>query len=111
VRILLVEVEKKVSEFVAHAPRADRFAVDLPDHGLQGRELRTCDRDLIILDLLPPRQGPILIPTARDATAEKPRNLGWGRTKPRTPRRGLPAVSSPYQKRMRRPTPYRALSS
>jgi DNA-binding response OmpR family regulator len=38
-RILLVEDEKKVSELVARALRAERFAVDLADDGLQGWEL------------------------------------------------------------------------
>jgi DNA-binding response OmpR family regulator len=93
-RILLVEDEKKVSELVARALRAERFAVDLADDGLQGWELaQAYDYDLIILDLMLPRLGgtellqrirrrsqqvPILILTAREATAEKVRNFEAG---------------------------------
>jgi DNA-binding response OmpR family regulator len=93
-RILLVEDEKKVSELVARALRAERFAVDLADDGLQGWELaQAYDYDLIILDLMLPRLGgtellqrirrrsqqvPILILTARDATAEKVSNFEAG---------------------------------
>jgi DNA-binding response OmpR family regulator len=93
-RILLVEDEKKVSELVARALRAERFAVDLADDGLQGWELvQSYEYDLIILDLMLPRLGgtellqrirrrsqhvPILILTARDATEEKVRNFEAG---------------------------------
>jgi two-component system copper resistance phosphate regulon response regulator CusR len=93
-RILLVEDEKKVSELVARALRAERFAVDLADDGLQGWELaQSYDYDLVILDLMLPQLGgtellgrirrrnhqvPILVLTARDATAEKVRNFEAG---------------------------------
>ncbi|HEY1491165.1 MAG TPA: response regulator transcription factor [Steroidobacteraceae bacterium] len=93
-RILLVEDEKKVSELVARALRAERFAVDLADDGLRGWELaQAYDYDLIILDLMLPQLGgtellarirrrsqhvPILILTARDATEEKVRNFEAG---------------------------------
>jgi two-component system copper resistance phosphate regulon response regulator CusR len=93
-RILLVEDERKVSELVARALRAERFAVDVADDGLQGWELaQAYDYDLVILDLMLPQLGgtellqrirrrsqqvPILVLTARDATAEKVRNFEAG---------------------------------
>jgi two-component system copper resistance phosphate regulon response regulator CusR len=93
-RILLVEDERKVSELVARALRAERFAVDIADDGLSGWELaQTCDYDLIILDLMLPRldgadllrrirrkdqQVPILMLTARDATEEKVKHFEAG---------------------------------
>jgi len=93
-RMLLVEDEKKVSDLVARALRAERFAVDVADDGNRGWELAEAyDYDLIILDLMLPglggtellqrirrknQQVPILILTARDATAEKVRNFEAG---------------------------------
>jgi len=82
-RILLVEDEPKVSELVARALRAERYAVD----GVQGWELvQAYEYDLVVLDLMLPRLSgsellqrirrrsqhvPILVLTARDATQEK----------------------------------------
>jgi two-component system copper resistance phosphate regulon response regulator CusR len=93
-RMLLVEDEKKVSDLVARALRAERFAVDVADDGNRGWELAEAyDYDLIILDLMLPglggtellqrirrknQQVPILILTARDATAEKVQNFEAG---------------------------------
>src|SRR5215467_9442787 len=93
-RMLLVEDEKKLSELVARALRAERFAVDIADDGQRGWELAGAyDYDLIILDLmLPALSGaellrrirrknahvPILILTARDATEEKVQNFEAG---------------------------------
>jgi DNA-binding response OmpR family regulator len=93
-RMLLVEDEKKVSDLVARALRAERFAVDVADDGLAGWALaQACNYDLIILDLMLPRldgaellrrirhrdhQVPILILTARDATEEKVRHFEAG---------------------------------
>src|ERR1700747_559438 len=89
-RMLLVEDEKKVSDLVARALRAERYAVDVAADGERGWELaQAYDYDLIILDLMLPslrcaaRPVPlhrtrrpnehvhILILTARDATEEK----------------------------------------
>jgi DNA-binding response OmpR family regulator len=86
-RLLLVEDEKKVSDLVARALRAERYAVDVADDGTQGWQLAdNYDYDLIILDLMLPglsgaellrrvrhknQRVPILVLTARDATAEK----------------------------------------
>src|ERR1700746_1420333 len=93
-RMLLVEDEKKVSELVARALRAERFVVDVADEGQQGGELAEAyDYDLIILDLMLPvlsgsellrrirrknQHVPILILTARDATEEKVQNFEAG---------------------------------
>jgi DNA-binding response OmpR family regulator len=86
-RLLLVEDEKKVSELVARALRAERYAVDVADDGQRGWDLaESYDYDLIILDLMLPglsgaevlkrirrknQRVPILVLTARDAMAEK----------------------------------------
>jgi len=86
-RLLLVEDEKKVSELVARALRAERYAVDVADDGERGWELvQAYEYDLVILDLMLPRLGgaellrrirrrrehvPILVLTARDATEDK----------------------------------------
>src|ERR1700732_1234774 len=86
-RLLLVEDEKKVSDLVARALRAERYAVDVAEDGQRGWELaESYDYDLVILALMLPRlsgaellrrirkkneQVPILVLTARDATEEK----------------------------------------
>ncbi|HZV34605.1 MAG TPA: response regulator transcription factor [Verrucomicrobiae bacterium] len=86
-RILLVEDEKKVAEFVARGLRAERFAVDVANDGPSGLEMATTySYDLLLLDLMLPglsgtevlkrirRQNaklPVLVLTARDGTAEK----------------------------------------
>jgi DNA-binding response OmpR family regulator len=93
-RLLLVEDESKVSELVARALRAERYAVDVADDGERGWELAdSFDYDLIILDLMLPRlngqellrrirrknhEVPILVLTAREATEEKVRNFEAG---------------------------------
>jgi DNA-binding response OmpR family regulator len=93
-RCLLVEDEKKVSDFIARGLRAERFAIDIADDGNAGWDfVTTCDYDLIILDLmLPGLSGtellerirkkssttPVLILTARDATAEKVKHFEAG---------------------------------
>jgi DNA-binding response OmpR family regulator len=93
-RLLLIEDEKKVAEFVARGLRAERFAVDVSHDGQNGWEFAsTYHYDLIILDLMLPTlsgtevlkrirrhssQVPILILTARDGTAEKVENFEAG---------------------------------
>jgi DNA-binding response OmpR family regulator len=87
VRLLLVEDEKKVADFVACGLRAERFAVDVAADGPGAIQmLAACQYDFVILDLMLPglsgsevlkriRQDrnnvPVLILTARDAMAEK----------------------------------------
>jgi two-component system, OmpR family, copper resistance phosphate regulon response regulator CusR len=86
-RILIVEDERKVAEMVARGLKSERYAVDVADNGDTGWAMaHTYDYDLVILDLgLPGMDGaellrrlrnrnshiPILILTARDATACK----------------------------------------
>jgi DNA-binding response OmpR family regulator len=86
-RLLLVEDEKKVADFVARGLRAERFAVDVVGEGRAAQAmLAASEYDLIILDLMLPglsgsellgrirrerNEVPILILTARDAMADK----------------------------------------
>ena len=86
-RLLLVEDEKKVADFVARGLRAERFAVDVAADGPDALQmLAASEYDLIILDLMLPglsgsellsrirrerNEVPILILTARDAMADK----------------------------------------
>jgi DNA-binding response OmpR family regulator len=86
-RILLVEDEKKVADFVERGLKAERYAVDVARDGAGGWDMiKAYNYDLIVLDLLLPGLSgtellrrtrkanptiPILILTARDATAEK----------------------------------------
>src|SRR5207244_8653505 len=93
-RLLLVEDEKKVAEFVARGLRAERYAVDVCNDGQNGYEMATTyNYDLMILDLMLPTlsgteilkrlrkqnsQVPVLVLTARDGTAEKVENFEAG---------------------------------
>ena len=57
-RILVIEDEKKVAEFVARGLRSHRFAVDISNDGQSGWEMaKACNYDLIILDLMLPGLG------------------------------------------------------
>jgi DNA-binding response OmpR family regulator len=93
-RILLVEDESKVADFVALGLRAERFAVDVANDGQAGLDFATAyNYDLVILDLMLPgmsgteilkrirragSQTPVLVLTARDGTAEKVENFEAG---------------------------------
>jgi len=93
-RMLLVEDERKVSDLVARALRAERYAVDVAEDGRTGWELAAAhEYDLIILDLMLPLlsgtellirirrkkwQVPILVLTARDATEQKVKQFEAG---------------------------------
>jgi DNA-binding response OmpR family regulator len=86
-RMLLVEDEKKVADFVARGLRAEQFALDVAPDGTVGWELASSGQhDLIILDLMLPgmngaellrrfrEQGgtaAVLVLTARDSTSDK----------------------------------------
>jgi two-component system copper resistance phosphate regulon response regulator CusR len=86
-RLLLIEDEVKVADFVARGLRAERFAVDVAHDGPGGWDMVSAvDYDLIILDLMLPgmsgtellrrirKKGgnvPVLVLTARDATKDK----------------------------------------
>jgi two-component system copper resistance phosphate regulon response regulator CusR len=93
-RLLLVEDEKKVSELVARALRAESFAVDVAEDGARAWELaQSYEYDLIILDLMLPQlpgeevlrrirrtnqRVPILVLTARGTTEDKVHNFEAG---------------------------------
>jgi two-component system copper resistance phosphate regulon response regulator CusR len=93
-RILIVEDERKVAEMVSLGLKAERYAVDVAESGDAGWAMaHTYDYDLVILDLgLPGMDGtellrrirgrnariPILVLTARDATASKVQNFEAG---------------------------------
>jgi two-component system, OmpR family, copper resistance phosphate regulon response regulator CusR len=93
-RCLLIEDEKKVSDFVSRGLRAERFAIDVAYDGNTGWDFASrFDYDLIILDLMLPgltgtellerirkrdNSTPVLILTARDAMAEKIRHFEAG---------------------------------
>ena len=93
-RILLVEDEAKVSNFISRGLAAERYAVDVAEDGPRGLDLaNTYHYDLIMLDLmLPGMDGsevlrrirsknatvPVLILTAKDAVADKISNFEAG---------------------------------
>jgi two-component system copper resistance phosphate regulon response regulator CusR len=93
-RLLLIEDERKVADFIARGLRAERLAVDVAHDGTTGWEMAsTVDYDLIILDLMLPglsgtellkrfrRKGgnaAVLVLTARDATSDKVENFEAG---------------------------------
>ncbi len=93
-RLLVVEDEKKLAEFVARGLRAEGLAVDVTHDGLSAWEmLSSIPYDLVILDLMLPglngtellrklrRSGSkagVLVLTARDATREKVENFEAG---------------------------------
>jgi DNA-binding response OmpR family regulator len=87
VRILIVEDDRKLAEFVARGLRAERFAVDVAVTGREGESLiNSYDYDLLLLDLMLPQMSgtellhrvrlshpslPVLVLTARDAIEDK----------------------------------------
>jgi two-component system copper resistance phosphate regulon response regulator CusR len=93
-RLLVIEDEHKVADFVARGLRAERFAVDVAYDGDTGWGMSSsCAYDLIILDLMLPgvsgseilrrlrsaqNNVPVLILTARDLTAEKVAHFNAG---------------------------------
>lgn len=93
-RLLLVEDEKKLAEFIARGLRAEGFAVDVAYDGDSGWTMACgTEYDLLILDLMLPglsgtellrrlrRRGSeaaVLVLTARDATRDKVENFEAG---------------------------------
>jgi DNA-binding response OmpR family regulator len=93
-RLLIVEDDPKLAEFVARGLRAERFAVDVATDGVLGqRLLDTYSYDLLVLDLMLPRLSgsellrwvrqrrsalPVLVLTARDATQDKVKHFEAG---------------------------------
>jgi DNA-binding response OmpR family regulator len=94
VRILIVEDEKKLANFVRRALREDGHAVDLCHEGTEGAHLATTEPyDAVVLDLqLPGQDGieilrelrkrkkttPVLILTARDRVTDRIHGLDEG---------------------------------
>lgn len=86
-RILIIEDEKKVSNFLRQALEEERYAVDQAFDGEEGQDMAcSYDYDLIILDLMLPRKNglktlvdlrkgrlaaPVLVLTAKDAVPDK----------------------------------------
>ncbi len=93
-RVLLIEDEQKVADFVARGLRAERFAVDIASDGVTGWEMVSgTDYDLVVLDLMLPgingteilrrlrRSGgnpAVLVLTAHDSTSVKVENFEAG---------------------------------
>ncbi|HEX4051761.1 MAG TPA: response regulator transcription factor [Steroidobacteraceae bacterium] len=93
-RLLIVEDDPKLADFVARGLRAERFAVDVAADGISGMQhLQTYNYDLLLLDLMLPRLSgtellqrvrdsqpalPVLVLTARDATEDKVRHFEAG---------------------------------
>jgi two-component system copper resistance phosphate regulon response regulator CusR len=93
-RLLLIEDEKKVADFIARGLKAERYAVDTAYDGQKGWDLASnIDYDLIILDLMLPglsgtevlrrlrargSKAAVLVLTARDATRDKVENFEAG---------------------------------
>jgi two-component system copper resistance phosphate regulon response regulator CusR len=93
-RLLIVEDDPKLAEFVARGLRAERFAVDIAVDGIEGQAaLDSYAYDLLLLDLNLPRLDgatllhrvrrgwpglPVLVLTARDSTEDKVRHFEAG---------------------------------
>jgi DNA-binding response OmpR family regulator len=93
-RLLIVEDDRKLADFVARGLRAEGFAVDLAGDGREGRGyIDSYQYDLLILDLMLPlisgsellrlvRRSnptlPVLVLSARDATEDKVKHFEAG---------------------------------
>ncbi len=93
-RILLIEDDKRAASAIAKNLRAEGYAVDIAADGIAGEELaKINDNDLIILDLMLPKQDgwttcahlrrdkiltPILMLTALDDVTDRIRGLDSG---------------------------------
>jgi two-component system copper resistance phosphate regulon response regulator CusR len=93
-RLLIVEDDRKLAEFVARGLRAEGYAVDIASDGSEGRDyIDAYQYDLLILDLMLPHVSgselltmvrrsnatlPVLILTARDATEDKVKHFEAG---------------------------------
>lgn len=93
-RVLLVEDDKKIVAAVRKGLHEESFAVDLAEDGLFGEELaQTSDYDIIILDVMLPKQNgwqtcaalrksgnltPVLMLTVLDDVNDKIRRLNEG---------------------------------
>ena len=93
-RLLIVEDDRKLTEFVARGLRAERYAVDVAADGREGLKcVEAYQYDLLILDLMLPHISgtellrlvrrtqpslPVLVLTARDATEDKVKHFEAG---------------------------------
>jgi heavy metal response regulator len=93
-RILVIEDEKKVAEFISNGLAEEGYAVDVAHDGDQGYFLATTNEyDAILLDIMLPKMdgvtlctklrsednhSPILMLTAKDAIKDKVRGLDAG---------------------------------
>src|SRR5580692_6991042 len=93
-RLLIVEDDPKLGEFVARGLRAELYAVDLAANGSEGQNyINSYEYDLLILDLMLPvvsgsellrrvRQShpslPVLILSARDGLEDKVKHFEAG---------------------------------
>ncbi|MGD0821231.1 MAG: response regulator transcription factor [Desulfomonilia bacterium] len=93
-RILVIEDEKKVAEFISNGLNEEGYAVDIAHDGDQGYFLATTNEyDAILLDIMLPKMDgitlctnlrgeenhtPILMLTAKDAIKDKVRGLDAG---------------------------------
>jgi DNA-binding response OmpR family regulator len=93
-RILIVEDERRMANYIGRALTEEAFAVDIASDGPKGLELaRTYEYDAIVLDLMLPRldgltlcrslrgegrQTPVLILSARDLIEDRVRGLDAG---------------------------------
>lgn len=93
-RILVIEDEKKISEFIKRGLKEEGYAVDVAYDGQQGEFLaKTNDYDLVLLDLMLPKidglalcgnlkkdklAAPIIMLTAKDMVKDKVAGLDSG---------------------------------
>ena len=93
-RILLVEDEKKIAEFIRNGLKEQSYNIDIAEDGIKGQDLAGMNEyDLIILDILLPRQDgwktcenirndgittPILMLTSKSETEDKVKGLNIG---------------------------------
>jgi DNA-binding response OmpR family regulator len=93
-RVLIVEDERRMANYIGRALSEEAFAVDMASDGIRGLELaRTYEYDAIVLDLMLPqldglsvcralrsegRRVPVLIVSARDMVEDRVRGLDAG---------------------------------
>ena len=93
-RILLVEDEKKIAEFIKNGLKEQAYNIDIAEDGIKGQDLAAMNEyDLIILDILLPKQDgwttcenirkdgiktPILMLTSKSETEDKVKGLNLG---------------------------------
>jgi two-component system, OmpR family, copper resistance phosphate regulon response regulator CusR len=93
-RILLIEDDRRAADSIAKGLRSEGYAVDVAHDGISGEELaKVNDNDIIILDLMLPKQDgwitcthlrrdkvatPILMLTALDDVADRIKGLDAG---------------------------------